>query len=495
MTRIAARARSLVCSAGKRLVDIAAEGRSPICLLTLQGTRIDRVRPRAVTSDDLSGLDWAEGLERLGIDPDSVEDQVIMLVDQGASFRISTRSESFGLVCVAGWTEGLRARIALSRCTRLEAQLHQQLEQVREDLSALRDTGTRAESSPVPAIETDPEGRITWHNPAAERLLRRGVDRVTLARLEPGVRGARTQLLGSDGQAIGWARATTMPLPGGGKITHLEDINAQIEAESDLDSFMATLTETFAHLEQGLGIFDRDGKLTLFNPALAQMFSLDPALLARRPSLRQFLEALRQRRMVPEQRDYTDWRTRFIEASTAAGGAPLTQDWPLPSGCTLRVNVRRHPRGALAFIFQDISSQVLLETRYRSEIETTQATLEKLAEAVAVFGASGQLTYANRAFTERLGCGSMDALIGETIDTVCRAARRAGRDRGTWAALRRYVLSSEREGTWHGVGEDGGDGTSLLRASVLPDGSTLVTLDAAAPAGAESFDNDTRARA
>ncbi len=477
MARIAARISNWLSRDAKRLSEIASEGKALVCLVTLRGPRIVTIRPRTPAAAALTGQDWAEAVLQLGIDPDAIGDQVLALAHHGVAFRCCAESDAFGLVSVTGWTERLEAHIALSRCSPLEQDLHEQLQRSLGMLDTLQDAGARAESSPVPAIETDGTGRIVWHNAAAERLLRRGINRVALAQIEPGARGSRTQLLGSDGQVIGWARATSALVSGGGKIVHLEDIDAQIQAESDLDSFMSTLTETFAHLEQGLGIFDRERKLTLFNPALAQMFGLDPGLLAGRPSLRHFLEALRQRRMVPEQRDYTEWRTRFIEASSATGAAPYTQDWPLPSGRTLQVSVRRHPRGALAFIFKDISDQVMLETRYRSEIETTQATLEKLAQAVAVFGASGQITYANPAFAQVLGCDAMDSLIGESIDDVCEAARAAFRSLCNWEAVRRYILSSERDGAWHAVDEYRSGCKALLRACALPDGSTLLTLD------------------
>jgi hypothetical protein len=37
------------------------------------------------------------------------------------------------------------------------------------------------------------------------------------------------------------------------------------------------MTETFAHLNVGLAIFDRNQTLALFNPALVDMWQADPA--------------------------------------------------------------------------------------------------------------------------------------------------------------------------------------------------------------------------
>ncbi len=461
--------------------------RAELCQVTLRGFRILSVGPRWAVTGRFAGQDWTAVFDIFGIAPRDVAGQVAALVNHGRPFRSCAMSATFGLVRISGETSGIEARLRISRCSWLERELYEQLQQAR---AKLRDIENRAESSPVPAIETDTAGRIVWHNAAAERLLRRGFDRVTLAGLEPGPGGGRTRLVGSGGQAIGWARTTTMSVPGGGRITHLEDMTAQIQAEDDLDCFMATLTETFAHLPQGLGIFDTDSKLILFNPAFAQILGLDSALLASRPSLRHFLEALRQRRMVPEQRDYTEWRTRFIEASIATGDGDdaYTEDWALSSGQTLQVSVRRHPRGVLAFTFEDITDEVMLQSRYRAEIETTQAMLERLVEPVAVFGASGQVTYANDAFARTLDCAAMDGLPGESVDAVLEAGQRLCRGGDNWSELRSYILSSERRGAWHAVDQLRSGGKVLLRACALPDGSTLLTIDmggevAAEPAG------------
>lgn len=456
-----------------------------LCLVTLRGFRILSVGPRWAVTGRLAGQDWTAAFDIFGIPPRDVAGQVAALVDHGEPFCSCGMSATFGLVRITGETSGIEARLVISRCNPLERELYEQLQQAR---AQLRDIENRAESSPVPAIETDTDGRIVWHNAAAERLLRRGFDRVTLARLKPGPGSGRTRLVGSGGQAIGWARTTTMPVPGGGSITHLEDMTAQIRAEDDLDSLMSTLTETFAHLPQGVGIFDSDSKLILFNPAFAQILGLEPALLASRPGLRHFLEALRQRRMVPEQRDYTEWRARFIDASVAVHGDIHTEDWPLPSGQTLQVSVRRHQRGALAFIFEDITTQVTLQARYRAEVETGQATLRKLSEAVAVFSRSGQVTFANPAFERMLDCDVMGGLLGRSHAEICGAVHRICSDEAMWIELRDYILSVERDVAWHAAVDGEAGGRLLLRACALPDGSTLLTLDAAGGFDADETD-------
>ena len=81
-----------------------------------------------------------------------------------------------------------------------------------------------------------------------------------------------------------------------------------IRAEDTLRSFIQTLTKSFAVLPTGLAIFDREGQLALFNPALIDMTGLDAAFLSRRPRMTDFFDALRDLQKLPEPRDYKAWR-------------------------------------------------------------------------------------------------------------------------------------------------------------------------------------------
>lgn len=72
------------------------------------------------------------------------------------------------------------------------------------------------------------------------------------------------------------------------------------------------MTETFAHLTVGLAIFDRNQTLVLFNPALVQLWQVEPAWLARRPNLRDVLDELRAIRRVPELDNFHSWRARLL---------------------------------------------------------------------------------------------------------------------------------------------------------------------------------------
>jgi len=82
---------------------------------------------------------------------------------------------------------------------------------------------------------------------------------------------------------------------------------------------------------------------------------------------------------------------------------PYTENWMLPDGQTLKVTGRPHPDGGLAFNFEDITAEISLTRRFRSEIETSQAVLDGLPEAVAVFSQAQSLVMWNTAYSDLWG--------------------------------------------------------------------------------------------
>lgn len=170
-----------------------------------------------------------------------------------------------------------------------------------------------------------------------------------------------------------------------------------VKAETSLRDFVQTLTKTFAHLTVGLAIFDKQRKLSLFNPALTDLTSMAPEFLIARPTLQKVLDRLRDKRMIPEPKDYKGWRQRLQDLEIAAEEGTYEETWSLPSGQTYRVVGRPHPDGAVAFLFEDISAEISLARRYRAEIETGQAVIDSMDEAIAVFSATGALTLTNAA--------------------------------------------------------------------------------------------------
>ena len=170
-----------------------------------------------------------------------------------------------------------------------------------------------------------------------------------------------------------WFEVTTRPA-GDGRMIFGTPVDGAVQAEDSLKEFVQTLTKTFAHLPIGLAIFDRARQLTLFNPALLDLTGLAPEFLIGRPTLVDFLDRMRDRQMIPEPKDYPEWRERIVDMEAAAASGLFEDTWSLPGGQTYRVLGRPHPDGALALLFEDISTEISRTRRFRADAELGQSS-------------------------------------------------------------------------------------------------------------------------
>lgn len=271
-----------------------------------------------------------------------------------------------------------------------------------------------------------------------------------------------------------WFEVSQCPGEAGATLGFALDADSLVAAEASLRRFVETLTETFAHLPIGLAVFDKNRRLGLFNPALTDLVKIDAVWLAGRPSLRDFLERLRETRQMPEQKDFTAWRRKLTELEEGAREGTYEENWVLPSGKIFRVTGRPHPQGALAFLFEDISTAIQLERRYRSDLELSQATLDRLSEAVAVFDASGTLVFVNTAFVTLWELDPMDRLEGPGV--VEMTGIWAGRcaPSGIWAELAEFATGAEARASWTAIVETRDARRLEILVAPLPDASSLV---------------------
>lgn len=195
-----------------------------------------------------------------------------------------------------------------------------------------------------------------------------------------------------------------------GAINFAVPADATVRAETALREFVQTLTKTFAHLPIGLAIFDRQRQLALFNPALIDLTTLPAEFLSGRPTLFSFLDRLREARMIPEPKDYRSWRQQMTELEKAASSGQYHDTWSLPTGMTYQVTGRPHPDGAVALLIEDISAEVSLTRRFRSDLELGQAVVDSLPEAIAVFSPAGLLVMSNAAYARMWGTDPANTL-------------------------------------------------------------------------------------
>ncbi|PRX37208.1 PAS domain-containing protein [Meinhardsimonia xiamenensis] len=327
-------------------------------------------------------------------------------------------------------------------------------------LAELDELRTVARHTPVPIWRTTADGRISWANAAYLDLAERMSEAPGAACWPPPVlfeglgpaatlaKGQRHPLTEAGTGRQFWYRCSAVELADGALYTALPEDRA-VAAERSLSKFVQTMSNTFAALTVGLAIFDGRRVLSLFNPALAELTGLPVEFLAGRPTLHAFLDRLRDHRMTPEPRDYRSWRRNIAELEAAARDGAYSEIWPLVDGRTFRVDGRPHHDGAIALVFEDISSEVSLTRRFRAEIETGQAVIDSLDEAIAVFSAAGIMTLANRAYARLWGSDPLATLKGDiTLLDATRTWNMACVPTPVWGDVRDFAAGLGERSAW-----------------------------------------------
>ncbi len=332
--------------------------------------------------------------------------------------------------------------------------------------------GALFDALPVPAWEESAAGGILRANAAYAALavapLTPGAPLPVLFPPEGGAR--RTPAGRPAGPQFDCCSA---PLPGGGRVHLALPADAALTAEATLARFMQTLAKTFAHLPTGLAIFDSDRRLALFNPALGDLTGLQPGWLSERPTLEALLDRLRAMRMLPEPKDYRNWRRHLSEVERLAQEGHYAEDWALPGGRVLRVTGQPHPGGALAFLVEDVTGEVALRRRFRLELSLGQSVLDAMEEGVAVFGADGRLMATNAAYAELWGSDPGTLLADLDAADLLAAWVAATGPAPVWARARDFLASPRDRRAWQAEVALAEGGRLRCRFVPLARGATL----------------------
>ena len=229
------------------------------------------------------------------------------------------------------------------------------------------------------------------------------------------------------------------------------------------------------HIGDAIAVFDADRVLVHHNPAFATLWDLEPAWLADKPSHGELLDRLRQRRQLPETVDYA----RF-KAEELAGHQQVEADaeaiWRLPSERTLRIVRLPQPGGGLTLIYSDITPELRLKSQFNHLIQVQRATLDKLSDAVAVFGADGRLRLHNEAFETFWGIPAGQLQRTPDFEGVAELCIPRLHDRQFWRDLKARITDLDPQARAPAQAEM----TTAERRVVafqsrpLPDGATLI---------------------
>jgi len=414
-----------------------------------------------------------------------IEDCIRTLREVGKPFNIGVKTLNNELLeadgRVAGGMATLRFR-PLSGERRQVTELNYDVRKLGmqvERLSAVLD------SAPLPIWLRDGDGRLSWVNqayvkavelPDSAAVLRSLIEVAAPDRIDTTKANPKVGLLGRTHAVFAGAmRALNIhevALPEG-KAGFAVDVSELEEIEKELDRHIKAHASTLNKLDTAIAIFGPDQRLRFHNMAFAQLWPLDGQWLDMHPTDGEILDRLRTQRCIPEQANYREWRAKQLSSYTTL--EMRESWWYLPDGRSLHVVCEQHPFGGVTYLYENVTKEIQLESRYNELIGVQRETLDNLEEAIALFGSDGRLKLFNPAFSKFWNFDGAFLQKEPHVDQLVSDAaviREAG---AAWQEIKFGITGMESERRALRGRLTASDRILQYSSVPLPDGNTLLT--------------------
>lgn len=248
--------------------------------------------------------------------------------------------------------------------------------------------------------------------------------------------------------------------------TELEKLkrNFKVNQNSHLE-ILGTLGTAFA-------IFDAKMNLFFYNNAFRNLWGLDGEFLDKAPTYPQFLEIVREHKMLPPVPDFKSYRDD--ELSVFSSLWETKEDLlHLPDGRTIRRFRSPHPNGVI-FAFEDVSDRLATMRRLNDLTSMQQTMLDNLNDAVIIFGANQRLKSYNRAYLKLWGL-DFDKMQDEPkLDKIIAYQKLFFSNIDNWNELKQSMITGITEGKKFDLHRDD-DVNIAVSPLVFYDGSIMVT--------------------
>ena len=251
----------------------------------------------------------------------------------------------------------------------------------------------------------------------------------------------------------------------------LIDVSELDELKRNLKLHQNVHLQVLSMLGTAFCTFGADHKLSFYNDAFVQMFKLEQVFLSSLPTYQNFLDVLREKRMLPEVPDFKAYKRE--EQKEFDNLIENKEDlMHLPDGRTLRRVRAAQPRGGLIFAFEDITDRLATRQAYNLQQETQKDILDNMSEAILIFSSGWRLKQYNNAYM-KLWQVSEEDLNGEPlISDVLDMQKKFFTNTENWENLKSYVIDKIISNTYQTVRSDG---VELIAKSVnLPDDSIMI---------------------
>ena len=253
-----------------------------------------------------------------------------------------------------------------------------------------------------------------------------------------------------------------------------ENITWLDEVEANTERTISTYHTIFSSLQTAVALYTPDQHLEFYNSGFSQLWQLDESWLNQKPKLGDVLEKLRETRRLPEQADFRSYKQEWLDMFTKLID-PHSDMLVLPDGTVIRSQVIPHPSGGLGHIFEDVTSNLELESSYNTLMAVQKETIDNLTDGIIVYGSDGRVRLWNHTFLSLWNLNPEDLEGTPHISQLFERVKDFFEE-NAWKARKKFVMAlfenrREESGTFKREDQK----TIRFSSVLLPDGGTLMT--------------------
>lgn len=252
------------------------------------------------------------------------------------------------------------------------------------------------------------------------------------------------------------------------------DMSEIEELKADLARHVSAQADLLESSASAMAIYGKDMRLKSFNYAFVSLWKLEESWLGTHPTYGEILEILRDKRKLPEQANFQQFKQQQMKLFTDLL-EPREEFYHLPDGTSLRVIAIPHALGGILFAYEDMTDRLALERSYNTLIAVQRETLDHLHEGVAVFGEDGRLKLYNPIY---LSLWNIDTEFAASEPHVTDIVERnkALFVHEDWDSFKKEHISHIQVREMRSRTLERTDGKVIdWRKIPLPDGATLIT--------------------
>lgn len=446
------RAQALIDVPDQRVVIWSSGEEGPVCTGSLPPSAgAPEDRSEFVAFGKWMNAESAQGFEHV----------VTRLRERAESFDLTIETKTGSLIEVQGRASGSHAFVrfidlsgARAALASLEAE-HTNLLQTTDTMEAL------LESVEMPAWLRDSDGRLFWANSAylkaveAETLDQACKDDLQL--LDSADRKKATEALKESTQSSSPNRfKDRIPVTVAGDRRIMDvcevatrsgsaglavDMNEVDVVNTILRNTLEGHSRTMDLLPTAVAVFDEHRRLIFHNAEFRTIWRLDERKLQSDLSNEELFDLLRDEGHLATEEGWSKWRNSLMDVYKE--DEPVRHVWHLLDGRTLQVIASPKREGGVTWVFENITEQLKLESRYASLMQVQGETLDNLGEAIAVFGSDGRLRLSNPAFQKMWELEDSDVQSGTPITDIALRGRALSEDDSFWDTIVASVTGVE----------------------------------------------------